>query len=586
MDGIAALGPIVIDSSDGDQTIYYTGIDVAAKTITGCTGGMGDLTTGNAVSQQSIPEGQVLGYGLTQYPGRTAWCVIGTTVYGFDNENGGAVFAYQGSLSVTPTAKVVGVQWGPTFVYITSQGDGTYELNVNTGVLTRIPNAPGGSCITVYQDRLAVGDLGGIYTNKIAFSVPYTPGGTPQLSFGGQTTTIAAGSDGDSLPQSTIDVTDVSVLDLPAGGGQLTIVSSDGPQIVTCTGTGVNTLTGCSGGTGTIHTGDYVDNDDNAFIEVGDAWDVRFMVTQRTHLLIAKDNGWYIFQGDVDVNATLRVALLTWGPIDQDHAFATQTGLVWYIPLFHDCPTEFTGTAMSQLRYLHVDGDVYEESVFPAPPMYGASPLGQVQDGIFVSGAAASTPNFGVLLHNGAWSYLQFGVNISGYVAHASDRFYICDGGGDSVTPLFYVMLTDLDRAVVASDNLARPGDANALYLPNYLNLPEWESRDGSEVVIRGVMVQIKKWNTGADQSNHLELNVTSTAQYRKDGDNFGGQTSLTQTWDEDCESTDFAGQYQDLTFKFGDQITGNGFRLQFANMRGVSIRKVQVILDQNDTRI
>ena len=586
VEGIAALGPIVIDSSDGDQTIYYTGVDVAANTITGCTGGTGDLTTGNAVSQQSIPEGQVLGYGLTQFPGRTAWCVIGTTVYGFDNENGGAVFAYQGSLAITPTAKVVGYQWGPQFVYITSQGDGTYELDVNNGILTRIPNAPGGSCITVYQDRLAIGDLGGVLTNQISFSEPYAPGGSPQLSFGGEHTTIASGSDGNTLPQSTIHVVNAAALNLPAGGGQVTIVDSNGPELITCTGISGDELTGCSGGTGTLSTGDYVDNSDAAFIQVGDAWDVRFMVTQRTHLLIGKDNGWFIFQGDINVNATLRVALQTWGPIDQDHAFATQTGLVWYIPLFHDCPTEFTGTAMSQLRYLHVDGDVYEESVFPAPPMYGASALGQVQDGIFVSSYNASTPNFGVLLHNGAWSYLNFGVDISGYVAHASDRFYICDGGGDSVTPLFYVMLTDLDRAVKSTDNLARPGDANAEYLGNSLLLPEWESRDGSEVVIRAVLVQIKKWNTGSSQSNHLEMTVTSTAQEYNDGDSRGGESSITQEWDEAPSETEFDGQYQDLTFRVGDQGSGNGFRLEFANLRGVSIRKIQVILDQNDTRV
>lgn len=581
--GAAAFGPIQIVTTAGTETVNYTGIDVAAGTITGCTGGSGSMATGNAVTQAGMPEGEVLGYGLTQFPGRTGWAVIGTTVYGFDNEAGSAPFAYTGSLNVTPTAKVVGVQFGPTFVYLTSQGDATYELNVNTGVLSQVPNAQGGSAITVYQDRLAVANLGGVNTNRIIFSEPYAPGGSPQLGFGGESTTIAAGSDGAVLPQSTIHVVDAAALDLAAG--TVTIVSTGGPQLVSFTGISGDDLTGASGGAGTLSTGNLVQNIDNTFIDIGDAWDVRFMAVQRTHLLIGKDNGWFIYQGDVDVNATLRIALQTWGPIDQCQAYVTQTGLVWYIPLFHDVPTEFSGTAMSQLRYLHVDGDKYEESVFPAPPIYGASPLGQVQDGIFVSSAGATTPNFGVMLHNGAWSYLQYGVNISGYVANASDRFYTCDGGGASTVPSFYVQLTDLDRAVKSSDGLANFGDNSSTFLPNSVTLPEWESRDGSEVIIRAVKVQFKKWNTGSAQTNHLEMTVTSTAQRRKDGDPNGGQTSQTLAWDESPSAVEHDGQFQDWTFKVGDQMTGNGFRLQFANLRGVAIRKIQVMLDQNLTR-
>lgn len=68
--------------------------------------------------------------------------------------------------------------------------------------------------------------------------------------------TIAAGSNGAALPQATINVD--STAELPPQG-VVKVLTSDGLQSVTYAGTsGGNTLTGCSGGTGTMTTGDIV----------------------------------------------------------------------------------------------------------------------------------------------------------------------------------------------------------------------------------------------------------------------------------------------------------------------------------------
>lgn len=73
------------------------------------------------------------------------------------------------------------------------------------------------------------------------------------------TTTLAAGSDGDDLPQTDIFVADSG--DFQSGGGTCTVITDDGPQIVTYTGTASGKLTGCTGGTGEMGTGDEVVDD-------------------------------------------------------------------------------------------------------------------------------------------------------------------------------------------------------------------------------------------------------------------------------------------------------------------------------------
>lgn len=68
----------------------------------------------------------------------------------------------------------------------------------------------------------------------------------------GATTTIAAGSNGASLPQATINV--ISTSGFPSSG-TVYIVTSAGTQTVTYTGITATTFTGGSGGTGTMSTG-------------------------------------------------------------------------------------------------------------------------------------------------------------------------------------------------------------------------------------------------------------------------------------------------------------------------------------------
>lgn len=65
-------------------------------------------------------------------------------------------------------------------------------------------------------------------------------------------TTIAAGSNGQTLPQSTINVASTTGF---AASGTILVFTSGGYQTVTYTGTTGTSFTGASGGTGTMSTG-------------------------------------------------------------------------------------------------------------------------------------------------------------------------------------------------------------------------------------------------------------------------------------------------------------------------------------------
>lgn len=75
------------------------------------------------------------------------------------------------------------------------------------------------------------------------------------LSTAGAQTTIAAASDLAALPQGTITVGSTTGF---AAAGNLIIVSEKGEQNVAYTGTTATTFTGCTGGAGTLDTGDLV----------------------------------------------------------------------------------------------------------------------------------------------------------------------------------------------------------------------------------------------------------------------------------------------------------------------------------------
>jgi hypothetical protein len=115
--------------------------------------------------------------------------------------------------------------------------------------------APGSAGFTLPQSTLNVQSTIGFPASGSVFVQSST--GLQTVNYTGiLSTTIAAGSNGQVLPQATINV--ASTTGFPTSGVINVVTSNNVPQVVTYTGVTATTFTGCSGGTGTMTTGNAV----------------------------------------------------------------------------------------------------------------------------------------------------------------------------------------------------------------------------------------------------------------------------------------------------------------------------------------
>lgn len=145
---------------------------------------------------------------------------------------------------------------GQAIIFKTFNGgpdQGTLYLQANTAVNT----ISGTTSVTSSSSTKFINFLGRTHKLVSITSSPYNILATDELISVGnistQSTTIAAGSNGASLPQSTINV--ASTTGFPTSGFIL-VVTTTGQQVVQYTNvSGGNQFTGCTGGTGTMSTG-------------------------------------------------------------------------------------------------------------------------------------------------------------------------------------------------------------------------------------------------------------------------------------------------------------------------------------------
>jgi hypothetical protein len=160
-------------------------------------------------------------------------------------------------------------------------------------------------------------------------------GGTTAGTNFGASTTIAAGSNGQALPQSTINVASTS--NFPASGTFIVVINNV-PQVITYTGTsGGNQFTGCTGGTGTLATSQQVvDNRD--FFGGGSTFDA----TKIVNAPAASNHSWCVVYSTTNFGTTGQ------GPfyVTIDCASATSANTnIQNVLLGKIAPTGGTGTA-------------------------------------------------------------------------------------------------------------------------------------------------------------------------------------------------------------------------------------------------
>lgn len=495
------------------------------------------LGGGNAIT--GLPNGYLQGFHYTGNPGKDLIVVVANRIFTINSFTGGPAqeFSYASTFNA-PASTVAFTQSADRYHYLTSPGDQTYCLDTTLMTCKVVPNAPGGTCITIHQGIMCIGNIAAGRGNRMAVSSPFAPGNPGETRY-------------------PFPVT---------------------PQ----------------------------------YFDVDDEWSINGLYSQRTHLAILKQVGFYIATGDFQSTANTSIRRVTTqdGPYSPNTAVRTGDGNIWYIPLFFDLPASFNGSQAVQQRKQRFAGGYYtfpNNFIQPMGAMYGVQP----HDVLFVAGADntgsvqdtapifTSPRNVGLHLHNGAWSHHTYGVDTSGYLAYGTQNgTYFASSGAPADHPYFYQMATEIDRPSKTTDGRGGVqdgvlgGNAASVANPNWFELPEWESRDGSEVIVRAVHVSLKKWNTGYNQTNHFACKVTSVRQWSKQSDNNihqtsqpYGQTSQIKEWNEAPGVTQADATRQHVVMRFGDQGSGNGFKVRFDNLRGISIEKIQVIIDVMPTR-
>lgn len=323
---------------------------------------------------------------------------------------------------------------------------------------------------------------------------------------------------------------------------------------------------------------------------------------QRGHLVIFKnDAGYYIMSGVPGVNETLRKALSDMGPGTASGVGTTRGGdRIWYVCEQEQTPIMFDGSKTQRAEHILLPNTGSPHSwVTPLPTGDPDSFALRVQ----ADDELSTDPCIWLYLR-GAWTKHTFGVAVNGPMAASSFSYFgdpststdddsvaqspylvINDGVTSGTASNFYSWMVDMDRPGSETDTFSisheRAGDNSTAQVSGNFSLPEWWSDEGSEVQVRGVIVDFRTWNTGGSLTNHFDLEVDNFRPYNGSG----AIESLTQSWDEAGSLASTGGSYRRQAFSFGDSGYGNGFQLHFTNCRGIAIRRIEVVIDSTPPR-
>lgn len=224
--GFPSSGYIFVVTSEGLQQVNYTGI--TATTFTGCTGGIGSMTTGNVVNFTFAPSGTINvttsnGPQLVTYTGITATTLTGCTGGTGTMSTGGAVFApimistTAGNPNSYPNLGSVVVQ----SVTGNPNANGTWTIttptyNVTNSFTTGTAISPPSNGLALPQATINAVTAAPVTTTTGVQTLPLAGASLNVAATATASTTILAASNGTSLPTGTINAT--STTGFPTAG--------------------------------------------------------------------------------------------------------------------------------------------------------------------------------------------------------------------------------------------------------------------------------------------------------------------------------------------------------------------------------
>ncbi|MGH9652586.1 MAG: hypothetical protein ACRD6B_03875 [Bryobacteraceae bacterium] len=516
---------------------YYLGAFQAYNIMRYYDGSVGPRTGLANITPAGSPMGPLLGTGYTAVPGHSIWLAAGRNIYDFSAEDfvyGNPLTTYSGTIGVTSDQPITSVRMPPSKSIICNHGDGTYVLDHANATVTPV-------------------------TNK-ATSTAQTPNGNCISWYGG--------------------------LCWIGGGGNISTIGSRLYFSHALDGTTWNT--------------------DQDYIDIGapNQWEIVGLFSQRTHLLIAKQDGtWWVLNGvpvpsdAAGIGAPSQTGNMVVRQVTEASGFqlgATRGALigdvVYYVPRWYDIPAMHNGVKTGEVRYLSFNKGVWVEAsganVFP--PVFSVSPLSDTlrtpSDCMFTGQGGQA-----LISKDGVWTKHLFFANLTnapGTWAVNDSTFTVLSDGGIAPNPInFYAWDSSWDRPPDGSR--LHPVQDGAIGIPgqnsneNSFYLPEWLDRSGGQVVVDRVEVDFVKYPVAnTTDTNHFEFTVTATRLYgtpNAPNANNGVRTGNIYAWDE-APNVPPAGGIQDtMHFFMGEQGRGGGYQIQFANLRGVAIQRVQV---------
>lgn len=324
--------------------------------------------------------------------------------------------------------------------------------------------------------------------------------------------------------------------------------------------------------------GDYTSWPVDNFTNIGDLWAVSALRTQQNHLTIMKSRGTYILTGTPGTpSSNVRKIDSGLGPLLPNQAELDQSDLISFIPAFRQNPAAFNGAQVQQVAHVNSLSGV-RDSTAALPLVRGIAASMGDQAPATTLVAQGGGANIMLINHNGVWTKHLAETTISGMTRGGfTGDFYVTDGGAAGVAGKIFSNVFSLNRPGLSTDALTSIGDNSSTPLTCYLELPQWWADDGTEVCVRQVVVDFKKWNTGASATNHFDISATTFGRF-----NAAPNSTTSVSFDQAGASVGSVGdsttdrKVADVALS-GGGIFGAGFSVRLDAVRGVAIRSITV---------
>lgn len=333
-------------------------------------------------------------------------------------------------------------------------------------------------------------------------------------------------------------------------------------------------------------SGNYLDLDGLGAITSIDAY--------RSGVLIGGLSGVFIYiTGVIGFSEVVRTVTAQGAPADPTKRCLLATNEILYMAFERPYVETFNGaitTPMPTLTFAsrNYAGDIGIKAEYRAVKMIGPD------DWLFMSGITGAL-SFGaaqraMLHYEGVATFHTWEKLVDSWAWYRGGGVTVLGVDGDSSHPSkFYWWDTERDRPAYNTDTFAQPGDGtDTAFTSTFAWLPEVFPEDGTEVIVRRVIVDFATWITGASNSKHFEVTVYAVNRYGTvDTSVADPLASGTQAWDEANTTVPTLQNPVDrrISFGFGEQGSGSGFRVHIDNIRAVGIRSVTVIYEKDDPR-